>query len=124
MVINNLGVLTLEKISGDFPQDPCNTTYQPHSMAFVVTSSDGLETSGNLDNEQYAQFTPSGTPPYSVKVGYQNWSYQTTVDGIQSADYAISFTTIFPAGPAYTGNGAQAFVNKLAGKGAVTGAAA
>jgi hypothetical protein len=123
MVINNLGILNLEKISGGLPDDPCNTTYQPHSMAFVVTSSDGLQTQGKLDNEQYAQFTPSGSPPYSVKVGYQNWSYSSTVDGLQSADYAVSFTTIFPSGTDYTGNGAKAFVNKLVGKGAVEGAA-
>ncbi|MBV9924880.1 MAG: hypothetical protein JOZ96_07695 [Acidobacteria bacterium] len=123
MIINNLGVLQLNKIDPSAGGSGCNTERVAHSMAFVVTSNDGMETSGKLENAQYAQFSPQGQPPYTVKVGYQNWSYQTTVQGLTSGEYAISFTTIFPSGTGYFGNGAQSFVNKLAGRGAVTGAA-
>lgn len=106
MIINNLGDESLNPGSANY----CVAQWSnPRTIAYIVTSSDGFKVQGAIPPSNYLSFNPSGKPPYTVGVGFENKSYWTEATGVGATD-AVTFIQIWPAGP--SGGGPIAIVNK------------
>jgi len=106
VIINNLGDESLNPGSANY----CVAQWSnPRTIAYIVTSSDGFKVQGAIPPSNYLSFNPSGKPPYTVGVGFENKSYWREATGVGATD-AVTFIQIWPAGP--SGGGPIAIVNK------------
>lgn len=111
MIINNLGQTTIQPTA---PTNLCNANSETRDIAFKVTSSDGQQISGTVDNQNYREVSPPGKPPYTVHMGFLNGSYSNTVEGVTSTDTVFSGLMIYPTGTGLDGNGYRIIVTESA----------
>jgi hypothetical protein len=106
MIFNNLGTMTIENTQHGnqitFSSDLAQT------VDYSIVSSDGRKTSGEVPFAQYVELIPAGEQPYSVQMGFGDYSISVTQEGVQTTDL-VSFIMINPISS--TGTGAHIFVS-------------
>jgi len=106
MILNNLGQMSIKA-----EKDGGNIDFKPETLDYLVASSDGQKVSGQIDPQCCRQVNPTGKPPYSVKMGFGDFSYSATKEGVGASDL-VSFIMIWPTGTHYINYGPQVFLDK------------
>ncbi|WP_094606438.1 hypothetical protein SPSIL_049830 [Sporomusa silvacetica DSM 10669] len=110
MILNNCGQMTISQ-QGDGGEIKYESGSLTTLVDYSVVSTDQQKVEGTIAAQKYCQITPNGKPPYTVKMGFGDFSHSVTQEGVESSD-VVSFVMTWPCGTSYKNYGPHIFLNK------------